>query len=466
MSISGGIYRRTYKNVPFVTMWRIPVGGETVILPMSGTHDVTIDWGDGVIEDNVVMINPTHTYAAVGDYNISINGSCDNWAFDNTGQREKIIGISQWGNLQGMHDWSNAFFGCFNLETVTATDSPTAPVSFDSMFLACTALVMPPETGWWDTRTLRTTAHMFDGCSSMIEAPDTRNWFTAALLNTNHMFSTCGVMATAPSVETWVTNQIADMSHMFADCSAMTETPDVSGWDTSGATNMTSWMRGCSALTIEPDVEFWATQNVVSMASMFSNCSGLVNPPNTSDWVLSSVTNTFSMFKGCAAMTVAPDTSRWNVARVSNMGSMFEGCTLMVNPPITSTWNTGTVNNMAAMFKNCLGMLDSPTSISWVTSQVTNTREMFRNCSNMVEFEVQNWNIRNLVDATSMFEGSSLASADYNVLLLGWAGQAVKSGVPFHAGTAQYNGAGSVASAHNTLTNAPNNWVIMDGGPI
>jgi hypothetical protein len=64
-----------------------------------------------------------------------------------------------------------------------------------------------------------------------------------------------------------------------------------------------------------------------------------------------------------------------------------------------------------------------------------------------------------------MLTNSGLSSINYNKLLISWANQAtnIKSNVPFGAGTIEYTTV-SAQTAHNTLTSAPYNWNITDGG--
>jgi hypothetical protein len=63
-----------------------------------------------------------------------------------------------------------------------------------------------------------------------------------------------------------------------------------------------------------------------------------------------------------------------------------------------------------------------------------------------------------------MLSNTSLSVTNYSNILNGWATQApsIQNNVPLGASPTQYN-AGAVAS-RNTLTSAPYNWTITDGG--
>ena len=57
----------------------------------------------------------------------------------------------------------------------------------------------------------------------------------------------------------------------------------------------------------------------------------------------------------------------------------------------------------------------------------------------------------------------TLSEANYQALLVGWSAQTLQSGVVFSGGNSSYSGDTAIA-AKGVLTNAPNNWVITDGG--
>ena len=92
-------------GMAMVITMRTAGAAETVTLPLTGTHDVTIDWGDGSVDENVTAVGPTHEYADAGDYDISISGSADNFSFaDENHSKDKVTHIVQWGDI-GVTDW-------------------------------------------------------------------------------------------------------------------------------------------------------------------------------------------------------------------------------------------------------------------------------------------------------------------------------------------------------------------------
>ena len=114
-------------------------------LVSGGTYNFTVEWGDGNT-DVITAWNQsevTHTYLSSGVYEIictpNVVGGLTGWSFLNTGDRLKILNVSQCGQLTLLNNVSGGyFFGCSNM-TWTATDSLKTPgiVNMNNAFLNC-----------------------------------------------------------------------------------------------------------------------------------------------------------------------------------------------------------------------------------------------------------------------------------------------------------------------------------------
>ena len=102
----------------FQSKWDTTQAGsanDTVVLPLrsDGLYDFRIDWGDGTANrDDITVYNQsevTHQYDDTGVYTIKIVGDITGWQFDNAGDDDKILDISQWGPL-GFD--GGGFYGC------------------------------------------------------------------------------------------------------------------------------------------------------------------------------------------------------------------------------------------------------------------------------------------------------------------------------------------------------------------
>lgn len=116
-----------------------------------GTYDCIIDWGDGTPNEYINAYNDsgwTHTFAGgAGTYIVRIKGVFDGWKFNNGGDKEKLLNISQWGCfVMKANNMVQSFYGCVNL-TITATDFPDASLvtSMYWTFRSCVSLTEVPN---------------------------------------------------------------------------------------------------------------------------------------------------------------------------------------------------------------------------------------------------------------------------------------------------------------------------------
>ena len=109
---------------PFIFTVRAAVANDTFELPLQpGTYNFSVDWGDGSPVSKIrsnTDAKKVHTYGAVGDYDVTIRGVCEHFAFNNAGDKTKIIEVKQWGD-SGQTDFTGIFHGCTNLATVSDT---------------------------------------------------------------------------------------------------------------------------------------------------------------------------------------------------------------------------------------------------------------------------------------------------------------------------------------------------------
>jgi surface protein len=152
------------------------------------------------------------------------------------------------------------------------------------------------------------------------------------------------------------------------------------------------------------------------------------------------------------------------------MSLMFYFATSFNNGGQALTWTNGTgtsnVTNMSLMFYNATSFNQDISS--WDVSNVTNMSYMFDSATSFNQ-DIGGWDVTSLTNATNMFgvtgfgSAVTLSTANYDALLIGWAAQAVNTGVVFSGGNSKYS-AGAAATARGTLVTA--GWTITDGGPV
>ena len=508
----------------FISKWDTTQAGsanDTIILPFvaDGDYDFYVDWGDGT-RDNITTYNQaevTHQYSNTGIYEVRIYGSITGWQFNNAGDDDKIIEISQWGPLGFVSNDSNLFYGCSNLE-LTATDSLTLGASNgQSMFNSCPNLGSGGYINNWDTSSLITMYRMFYNNTTF--NMDVSNWDVSSCTNFNEMFYnadsfnqdiggwtfatgldkdiTCFRMfqnddafnnGGSPSISGWNTSRVNNMRQMFQQ-SAFNQ--PIGTWDTSNVTNMQQMFN--SATIFNQDIGDWETSGVTTMSSMFNSATSFNNGGSTgiNNWNTSNVTIMSSMFanadsfnqpignwdvSSCTAFikflenqaVFDQDLSNWQLytglGDTIDMNSMFRNCPFNNSgQPGISGWNTSRVDIMNQMFdgnsafNQPIGSLD--------TSSVTNMNRMFEG-SSAFDQDLSNWIVTGVTVFGSTFMSNvTLSTENYDRTLSGWAQQSgdLQTGLQISFGNSQY----SVATGQqyrDILTGV--GWTITDGGAV
>jgi surface protein len=299
-------------------------------LPLHSTFDSSggttaeVDWGDGS-SDTITAHDQseiTHTYASAGTYTIKITNELRGWSFSNTGDKLKVLNISNWGVFE--HTTFRAFQGCANL-TLTATDAPTFVISgspstnrANSFFNTCSQ-VNGPVNQWDISGIINLTA--FFSFASLFNQP-LNNWDVSSVTTFNQTFRSASSFNQDISSWSINTSSSVDMQNMFLNNSAFNTSID--NWDVSEVTNMNQMFRGS---VYNQQLNSWDVSNVTNMQRMlsfpFSGVGGNFNQP-LSNWNVGNVTNMKEMFKRNDAFN--QDISSWNIVKVSNATGFMQDC--------------------------------------------------------------------------------------------------------------------------------------------
>ncbi len=425
----GSMLRNDSGGGPFISTWNTNLTsagstGNNVVqlpLPAGGNYAFSVDWGDGSngTVTNGTLANATHVYGAPGTYTITINGLIEGWQFDNTGDRTKIIDVSQWGVLRGAGN--DAFYGCSNLD-VSAIDqlNVTGITDFSNQFRGCSSLT-GMEVSTWNLASGTDFQNQFLGCSSLV-ALDVSNWDVSSGFRFNRQFQNCSSLATL-NVSNWDVSSAEFMAFQFANCTAINGL-DVSSWNVAINRDFASQFRNCSSLT-SLDVSNWNTSQARAMFSMFQNCSSLT----------------------------ALDVSGWDTSLVADFNSMFDNCTALtsLNP---NGWDVSSATNFDATFRNCTGI--------------------------ETQLNFSAWDVRNVLRFGGFCDGITLTPANYAATLNHFAEPTANGGLEDAAtfpppipsqstpgiigfGNSQYPA--SALADRNTIS-ITKSWVLTDGGPI
>lgn len=302
-------------STAFISTWRTTStsagssASNQVKLPLAsaGTYLFTVNWGDGN-EDTITVWNQaetTHTYAASGDYVITITGTCSGFRFASSGDRLKIRDISQWGSVVFS---SQAFWGCGNLN-VTATDTPAGLTSLDAFFRGCSALTGNSSFANWDVSGVSN----FSLCFSA--TPFNQNigaWDVSSGTNFAQMFFSNSSFN--QNIGDWDVSGSLSFSEMFYLASAFNNggSSTIGSWDVSSCIDFNAMFR--QANSFNQNISGWDVGSGTTFVNMFLNSS--VFNQNIGSWDMSEATNILQMFSNASAFN--QNLGSWNVSAVTN----------------------------------------------------------------------------------------------------------------------------------------------------
>jgi len=196
---------------PMKLVFTTTEASKSIALPLNGTVNCTVNWGDGSAPENFTTSgDKPHTFATAGTYTVSIIGSLT-WfgAFSAWAGVEYLTSVSDFGSI-GLTDLTGAFIEADNLTSV-----PT---------------------------TLPTTVTNLGGCFSFIDQNSITN------------------------LDSWNTSSVTNMRSMFLYASAFNQ--NISNWDVSNVTNMSYMFQGTS---FNQNIGSWNVGKVTEMENMFKN---------------------------------------------------------------------------------------------------------------------------------------------------------------------------------------------------
>ncbi|MFD2100313.1 BspA family leucine-rich repeat surface protein [Flagellimonas iocasae] len=282
----------------FITTWKTDNSGTSndnqITIPTfpGETYDYTVDWGDGTSDSNVIG-DITHTYPSSGTYQISITGTFPRIFFNESGDKDKLLNIKQWGNIQWT-SMESAFAGCFNL-AVAATDTPNLSnvtslrrmffycyYSFDATFSREFANFNGIENfNSWDVSTITDMSAMFDKSSFN---QDISSWDVSLVEDMSYMFYSSTFNS---DISTWNVGNVTNMSGLFGSSSF---NQDISGWDVG---NVQFFDLIFNSTYFNHDITNWNVENAISMRHAFSQGDF---DQDLSSWNISNVTDLSNAF--------------------------------------------------------------------------------------------------------------------------------------------------------------------------
>ncbi|WP_194852315.1 BspA family leucine-rich repeat surface protein [Nonlabens antarcticus] len=265
----------------FITTWKTDNEGKSnntsITIPTTGTgYSYDIDWeNDGVFDEFNLTGNSTHDYGTAGTYTVAISGSFPRIYFNNnnndvddtddgninTGEKEKIIAIEQWGTNSWV-SMERAFYGCTNL-VGNSTDKPDLSGVTDMSYMFAAASSFNQDISNWDVTNITNMLGTFGFAITFNQ--DISTWNVSNVTNMNVMFA--GAEKFNKNIGNWNVSSVTDMLGMFGSATAFNQ--DISTWNVSNVTGMTVMFQDATAF--DQDLGEWDVSNVTTMFNMFLN---------------------------------------------------------------------------------------------------------------------------------------------------------------------------------------------------
>ncbi len=384
----------------FITTWQTTSPNESITIPTAFycNCNYTVNWGDGNTTSNHTG-DASHVYDTPGIHTVAITGDFNAiyMAGSPLENREKILSVEQWGDIQWSYMFS-AFGGCSNL-VVNAIDAPdlSQVTNMSRMFLGCSSV--NSDFDHWDVSNVEEMTDLFKNASLFNGIIS--SWNTSNVLYMNNMF--WGAENFNQDIGGWNTGKVTTMSVMFYLAEDFNQ--DIGGWDVSNVTNMLSMFNNASSFN--QDIGGWNTSNVTTMGSMFSSAVNFNQ--DVGGWDVSQVTDMAVMFGGAESFN--QDIGSWNTGAVTSMASMFSGASDF-NQDLNN-WDVSNVTEMNEMFRSSTHFNGDISS--WNTSNVMFMQRMFFLAPNFNQ-NIESWDTGNVTDMSGMF---SFAES-FNQDISGW----------------------------------------------
>lgn len=309
-----------------------------ISLPLSGSVNVLVDWGDETQKEKFIEAGiKSHNFITTGIKIVTIKGTLTSYGsnsnidyydpgdqFINNIKNENLIKVISWDGL-GLIDLSDAFFNAIKLIEVPNT-LPSTVIKLKGTFFAAKAFNQ--DISNWDTKNITDMEGMFYGALAFNQ--NINNWNTGKVTNMTEMFTNS--KAFNQPLSNWNTENVKLMSRMFDN--AVNFNQDISNWNTTNVTNMNLMFE--QARNFNQDISKWNTSNVTSMRYMFHDATSFNQ--NIETWNTSNVKDMKRMFLN--AKSFNQDISNWNIENIIDMKGFFSKCGIDENnySKIIITW--------------------------------------------------------------------------------------------------------------------------------
>lgn len=394
-----------------ILVLNIATDGAKAYLPLAGSVNCTVYWGDTHIEE-VTTVNPSHTYEFAGEYIVMVKGKVTALTFPTSTSpitaviRKYITEVRQWGTT-GLTSLNNAFYSCAALKRIPAdTDNSFAEVTtFSGAFRNCDLEAIPAGLFASASQAMnfdyvfsanksiqQIPAGLFDNCKAATSFAST--FYQAAgitaipvglfdncpeVVSFNSVFSYTSVVAVPANLFKNQT-KLENANSLFSN-TKLTAIPAGLLDNCPEITALNGAFRGLEITSI-PEGLFKNTTKCTNMGYIFALCAKLETIPAHLFDPLVECNRFDYAFQGCSALKQVPDALFANFTKCSTYGSAFADCSALVTVPgdlfAHASNGTGSVSFLKT-FYNCKALADIPAEL-FATADATTFEKTFQNC--------------------------------------------------------------------------------------
>ena len=302
---------------PFITTWKTDNIGTScstcITIPTTGGgYSYDVDWNDdGTFDQFGITGNVTHDFGVTGTYTIRIQGDFPRIYFNNSGDKEKILSIDQWGSI-AWDSMAKAFYGANNL-TSGASDTPDLSIVTDMSSMFRKASSFNQTIGNWDVSNVTNMAGMFREATAFNKPLG--SWDVSNVTTMQVMFDKAKIFN--QPISNWDVSNVTIMRRMFNEASSFNQ--PIGSWDVSNVTDLQGMFDEAS--TFNQPIGNWDVSSVTDMRFMFSQAISFDQAIGS--WDVSNVTELGFMFSGATSFNQL--VGNWDVSNVTDMGGMFMG---------------------------------------------------------------------------------------------------------------------------------------------
>ena len=346
---------------PFITEWTVEAG-DSITLPISGTCNFTVDYGDGTGEYKVTSATDEdriHTYENAGTYTVKIEGKCELFAFSYyTISNSKLSKIIQWGNI-GVKGIS--FLNCKNLKGPLPEPSKNSfkeTTSMQRLFWQCTSLDGEiPEKFLYNCKNVTDISGAFE--STKISGNISENLFKDCenVETLESFFYSCtNITGNIPEKLFSPCRKLKNVSYFFINTKVTGEIPENLFSNCPELNNVCAVFYSCRNLNGSiPKNIFKYNTKLVNCGQVFRFCSNISGEiPEELFANCPDITAVNAAFEG-TKVTNIPQNLFANCNKISNFQSTFYACNKITgNAP--ELWNRDNVTNSRYCFTGCTNL--------------------------------------------------------------------------------------------------------------